>query len=178
MGQLKKGIFPFDHSADYHTENFDCGSEELNRFLKTQLARQHKLNVLRANVLLTDEPVPEIMGYYTLSGGCYEKAGMSSKRRREVPYENAPCILLGRLAVDRRIAGRGFGSMLVAHAAKRVYQAAQSVGVYSLYTEAKDEQAAGFYQQLGFTRLTTTDGKLMYFCPVNAIEPLIDLYPF
>lgn len=178
MGQLKKGIFPFDQTASYRTENFDCGNSELNHFLNTQLARQHRLNVLRANVLLSDEPVPEIMGYYTLSGGCYEKAGMSSKRRRDVPYENAPCIILGRLAIDRRIAGKGLESMLVAHAAKRIYEAAQSVGVYAMCVEAKNDKAAQFYQQLGFTQLTTTDGKLVYFYPVNGVESLIERYPF
>jgi len=59
--------------------------------------------------------------------------------------------------------------MLVAHAAKRAWEAAQSVGVYSLYTEAKDKKAAELYQQLGFTQQTTTHGKRVYFYPVNTI---------
>lgn len=88
--QLKKGIFAFDETVTYNTENFSCGRPELDDLLRQDMARHQKNGVLRAKVLLSDDEVPEIMGYYTLSGGSFEKEGMSSALRRKIPYQNAP----------------------------------------------------------------------------------------
>lgn len=176
MGKLKQGVFAFDAKQTYDTSSFSCGRPELDEFLKKHLARQHENHVLRAYFILSDDPVPMVMGYYTLSGGCFIKSGMSNARRKQVPYRDTPCILLGRLAVDQRLAGNGFGSILVADAARRVYEAAQSVGVYAMMTEAKDAQAATFYEKLGFHKLATADQRLMYFYPTNALQEIIDQY--
>jgi GNAT superfamily N-acetyltransferase len=180
MGKLKQGVQPFDPAVPYKTDSFDCGRPVLDDFLKQHLAKQQQNHVLRGYVIQTDDPgqqSPEILGYYTLSGGCYTKAGMSNGRRKQVPYRDAPCILLGRLAVDKRLAGNGFGAILVADAARRTYEAAQSVGVYALMAEAKDEEAAKFYEAMGFTKLATEDGRLIYFYPTSTIGQLIDKYP-
>lgn len=180
MGKLKKGVQPYDLAVPYKTDSFDCGRPILDDFVKKDLAKQQKNHILRGYVIQTDEQgdgSPEIMGYYTLSGGSYTKAGMSNGRRKQVPYRDAPCILLGRLAVDKRLAGKGFGSILVADAARRTYEAARSVGVYAMMAEAKDEAAARFYEAMGFTRLATEDSRLVYFYPTNSIETLIDKYP-
>lgn len=177
MGQLKKGIFAFDAKQEYDTSSFSCGRPELDEFLQKNLARQQENHVLRAYFILSDDPIPQVMGYYTLSGGCFIKTGMSNARRKQVPYRDTPCILLGRLAVDQRLSGKGFGSMLVADAARRVYEAAQSVGVYAIMTEAKDGKAAKFYEGLGFIKLNTEDSRLLYFYPTNSIESIIDQYP-
>lgn len=176
--QLKRGIFAYDVTASYNTDNFCCGRPELDTFLKTYMARQQKNNVLRARVILSDDPVPEIMGFYTLSSGSYEKDGMSGTRQRQVPCQNAPCILLGRVAVDKRLQGRGMGSILIAHAARTAFEAAQAIGVYSLYAEAKDEAAGQFYEKLGFIKLQTTDSRLVYFYPTNSLASLATQFPF
>jgi len=176
--QLKRGIFPYNTAAHYNTDNFSCGRPELDTFLQTGLARQQNNNMLRAQVILSDDPIPEIMGYYTLSSGSYEKSGMSGTRQRQVPYQNTPCILLGRLAVDRRLQGKGMGAILVAHAAKTAYVAAQAIGVYSLFAEAKDENAGAFYAKLGFIKIATTDSRLMYFYPTNTLSDLASRFPF
>ncbi len=117
------------------------------------------------------------MGYYTLSGGSFAKAGMSNAQRKQVPYRDAPRVLLGRLAIDNRLKGKGFGSMMVADAARRVYAAGQTVGVFALTVEAKDEDAADFYTCLGFRRLTTSDNRLILFYPTTALHALIEQYP-
>lgn len=172
--KLKKGIFAFTESSSWSTSLFDCGSPELNLFLQNRLASQQRNNVLRAYVAVTSEPEPQIAGYYTLSGASFEKSLLGNQRRR-IPYANAPCILLGRLAVDKRFAGRGLGSMLVADAARRVYKVAHSVGIYALFVQAKDERAVAFYQSLGFIETPTEDKRRLLFYPVNALEALLCL---
>lgn len=170
--KLKKGVFPFAPEQGWAMASFDCGCRELDVFLRDCLALQQQRNVLRAWVLLTNEPEPAIAGYYTLSGASFEKAFFGNMRR-QIPYANAPCILLGRLAIDKRFAGKGLGSMLVADAARRVYEVARTVGVYALFVEAKDEQAAAFYQKLGFIPVQTTDERKRLFFPVNALDTLL-----
>jgi len=84
------------------------------------------------------------------------------------------CIIIGRLAVDQRIAGKGFGTQLVLDALRVAYSAADAVGIYAVMVEAKDAQAAGFYQEaMRFISLKTEDGKLKFFFPVASIAPLL-----
>ncbi|EOC1317856.1 GNAT family N-acetyltransferase [Cronobacter turicensis] len=169
--KLRKGVFPFAPEQSWKTATFDCGCRELNDFLRHRLARQQQRNVLRAYTVITSEAEPSVAGYYTLSGASLEKT-LFGDRKRQIPYASAPCILLGRLAVDKAFAGRGIGSMLVADAARRVYQVARTVGVYAMFVEAKDERAAQFYQRLGFLPAEGADGRQRLFFPVNALAAL------
>lgn len=102
---------------------------------------------------------------------------MSNAQRKQVPYRDAPCILPGRLAVNKRLAGKGFGTILIADAARRVYEATQSVGVYAMMAEAIDDAAGECYAKPGFLRLNTEDDPLIYFYPGQVIKPLLALYP-
>ncbi|STC96610.1 GNAT family N-acetyltransferase [Cronobacter sakazakii] len=169
--KLKKGVFPFSPEQGWKTAAFDCGCRALNDFLHQRLVRQQQRNVLRAYVVITSEPEPAVVGYYTLSGASFEKV-LLGDQQRQIPYASAPCVLLGRLAVDKTFAGRGIGSMLVADAARRVYQVARTIGVYAMFVEAKDEYAAQFYERLGFLPAEGTDGRQRLFFPVNALATL------
>ena len=61
-----------------------------------------------------------------------------------------PVVILARLAVDRRLQGRGIGTALLAEAAKRVLAAGESIGVRGLVVHALNDDAAAFYRGLGF----------------------------
>ncbi|EKY3225594.1 GNAT family N-acetyltransferase [Cronobacter dublinensis] len=168
---LKRGVFPYAPEHGWKTASFDCGCDTLNDFLRQRLAVQQQRNVLRAYIVLTNEPEPAVAGYYTLSGASFERS-LFGDRKRQIPYDSAPCVLLGRLAVDKTHAGKGIGSMLVADAARRVYDVARAVGVYAMFVEAKDGYAAQFYQQLGFLQAESTDGRQCLFFPIRALDAL------
>jgi GNAT superfamily N-acetyltransferase len=40
----------------------------------------------------------------------------SKTQQKKIPYQNAPSVTLGRLAIDKSVQGQGWGEMLVAHA--------------------------------------------------------------
>lgn len=171
METVKLKIIRFSPQMPLNVENFNCGRPALNEFLQKHLAAQHRQNVLKAYLLVTDDPVPEVMCYYTLSGGSYARAAMT---RAFPPYHETGCIIIGRLAVDQRIAGKGFGTQLVLDALRVAYAAADAVGIYAVMVEAKDDQAAGFYREaMRFIPLKTEDGKLKFFFPVASIAPLL-----
>jgi len=158
--------------AEYDFSAFDCGEESLNVFLTEHLARQHRNRILRGYLLMTKEPKPKVLGYYTLSGSCFEKASLpSNTQKRKVPYENVPSITLGRLAVHKELHGQEWGTTLVTHAMKVVYLASKAVGVHALFVDALNDKAKGFYQKLGFIPLAG-DNAHSLFLPTKSIETL------
>lgn len=153
--------------ADYDLLRFDCGEEALNLFLTTHLVRQHHNKILRAYILRTNTPERQILGYYTLSGSCFERAALPSKSKQK----NIPSVTLGRLAIDRSIQGQGWGATLVAHAMKVVWSASLAVGIHGLFVEALNEKAHTFYQSLGFIPLVGENENALFF-PTKSIELL------
>jgi predicted GNAT family N-acyltransferase len=174
MGKVKLEIVKFSPEKPFDAENFYCGRPELDHFLKKQLAAQHAANVLKAYLLVTDDDIPEVMGFYTIAGGSYAKSTMTRQYQKQEPYRETACITLGRLAVDKRIAGRGMGTQLVLHALRIAYAAADAVGIYAVMVEAKDETLVPFYRdKMGFIPLKTETGEYKFFIPVTSIAALL-----
>ncbi len=67
----------------YDITGFDCGEEALNTFLKEHLKRQHDGQILRGYALVSGDTVPMLLGYYTLSGSCFERGMLPSKTQQK-----------------------------------------------------------------------------------------------
>ncbi|MFP2429674.1 GNAT family N-acetyltransferase [Enterobacter ludwigii] len=172
MDDLKIEIYSEDVS--YDLSNFNCGEENLNTFLTDHLKRQHDGKILRAYMLVTKEDKPRVMGYYTLSGSCFEKEALPSKtQQKKVPYRNVPSITLGRLAIDKSIQRKGWGELLVTHAMKVVHNAAQAVGIHGMFVEALNDKAKKFYLGLGFVQLKGENENALFY-PTKSIEKLFE----
>jgi predicted N-acetyltransferase YhbS len=61
-----------------------------------------------------------------------------------------PVVILGRLAVGCRLAGRGVGRALIRDAGLRVQQAADAIGVRGVVVQALSDGAPRFYLKVGF----------------------------
>lgn len=95
-----------------------------------------------------------IAGYYTLAASSLQLAEIAATDAKKLPrYPIVPAALVGRLAVDRRFAGAGLGSTLLADAMMRAARA--DPAVYALVVDAKDDTALAFYRHLGFTPFET-----------------------
>ncbi len=162
MADLRIEIFSPD--AKYNFSAFDCGDESLNIFLSEHMARQHGNGILRAYVLITTDSQPRIIGYYTLSGSCFEKVRLpSGSRKRKVPYANVPSVTLGRLAVDRHLQRQGYGGLLVTHAMSVTWRASLTVGVHGFFVEALNLKVRRFYQNLGFISLAGANANSLFY---------------
>jgi ribosomal protein S18 acetylase RimI-like enzyme len=86
-------------------------------------------------------------------------------------YQDAPFLLLGRLAVDKRYQGQGYGDALIFHAFKITADAADKIGTLGIVVDAKDENALGFYQKFGFKPLSASKNRLVL--PFSALKQLL-----
>jgi GNAT superfamily N-acetyltransferase len=132
---------------DHVLDSFDCGKEDLNRFLKRQAWNNQQAHSAQTYVLAKD---PRVLGYYSLAAGAVTHDEATERVKKGLARHPIPVILLARLAVDVSIHGKGVGSALLKDALMRTAQAADTIGARALLVHAKDESAKAFYQHFTF----------------------------
>ena len=154
--------------ALHDREGFDCGSEPLNRFLR-QVARQHnERGVARTFVMVeADSQAPKpILGFFSLSAFEVTGAVLPPAVAKKLPRE-IPAARLGRLAVAKAMQGQKIGTVLLYAALKKVAQTAESIGIVALFVDAKDADAARFYEKFRFVPLP--EQPLTLFLPLKTL---------
>jgi len=122
-------------------DRFDCGKEDLNRFLIRQgmeqparrTAHRPMYSQRPARVPVTTVLRPDPLSHDRRPSG-------SKKGLRDIHIGD----LLARLAVDVSIHGKGVGSALAQDALLRTAQAAETIGARALLVHAKDDEARAF----------------------------------
>lgn len=114
-------------------------------------------------------PDGAIAGYYTLSSTAVNIGEWPAQMVRKLPrYPLIPATLLGRLAVDRRQQGRGYGRYLLADALFR--SLSSEIASFAVIVDAKDENARRFYERESF--LPFPDQQMKLFLPMADIAEL------
>ena len=163
--------FAIEALARWHDRSqFACGVEALDRYIRQQASVDARRRVARVFVARAEEG-NEVAGFYTLSAGSIERRTLPPEAAKWLPRYPVPVALIGRLAVDRRWDGQGLGSSLVAGALRRVVRASETLAVYAVVVDAKDERASRFNERLGFIRLP--DSERWLFFPTIAVERLV-----
>lgn len=166
---LSQPIVPLDDSHD--RRSFRCGVESLDRYLHVQVGQDRRRRVAVCFVLV-DAPRSRIAGYYTLSALSVVARALPDTLRKKLPrYDQIPCTLLGRLAVDREYRGRGVGGHLLVDALRRALITSAEVASWAVIGDAKDEAAQAFYVKYGFITLPGTSLRL--FLPMATIAKLV-----
>jgi GNAT superfamily N-acetyltransferase len=139
-------------SGRHERESFDCGSLELNDYLR-QIAAQHVRKSLARVYVAHEESSPErIVGFYTLNGCEIQSDELPETLRKKFP-RRVPAVRLGRLAVAKEHQRQGVGELLLVHAMWNVVQVDAIIGAVALLVDAKDEGAKRFYLKYGFVEL-------------------------
>jgi GNAT superfamily N-acetyltransferase len=133
-------------AATHDTSAFDSGEPTLDGWLKTRAWRNQQSGASRTYVVCEGK---RVLAYYSLASSAVESSQAPGRFRRNMP-DPIPVVVLGRLAVDRALQGRGVGRLLVRDAALRVARAAESIGIRGILVHAISEAAANFYKQTGF----------------------------
>jgi GNAT superfamily N-acetyltransferase len=125
-------------------ESFDCGREELNRFLVRYAIQNQQAGASQTYVALAGQ---EVAGYYTLVVGQVEYDDAPERLKKGL---EAPIMLLARLAIVTAWQGKGLGSGLLKDAMLRTLQAAGIAGIRAFAAHAKDDEAKRFYEHFDF----------------------------
>jgi GNAT superfamily N-acetyltransferase len=133
--------------ADHAVNCFDCGSEELNRFLVRFAFTNQQAGSAQTYVALSGTLV---VGYYSLAVGEVAYDGAPDRLSKGLARHPFPIMLLARLAVSSAWQGRGLGAGLLKDAMRRTLQAADIAGIRAFAVHAKDERARAFYEHFGF----------------------------
>jgi ribosomal protein S18 acetylase RimI-like enzyme len=151
---------------------FSCGVPELDGYLRT-LASQHSSRKISTTTVLLVDDAARIAGYHTLSGARLDLGELPPALVKRYPRyaEGIPATLLGRLAVDSRYRGKGWGEALLLNALERSYLATSVVASAFVIVRAIDAEASRFYERYGFSKLPTSPGRL--FLTMKTVEALV-----
>jgi len=131
-------------------ENFDCGDEPLTNYLKRHAWNNQEKSSLGVSYVAIDEIAPRaVLGYFTLAMASVPREAFPKKYVRGLPPYDLPVILLARLAVDRRFAGRGLGHALISEAFRISLRVADEVRCRCIVTDAYRDRIS-WYARYGF----------------------------
>lgn len=148
-------------------EGFDCGSAELNDYLK-KTARQHVEKGLSKTFVLVDDGAPErILGFLTLAVCEVQAQSLPPKLAKKYP-RHVPAAKLARLAVTKDRQREGFGGLMMVHALQQALRVSESVGIIGFFVDAKNEDARRYYERYGFVALP--DSPLKLFLPLATLQ--------
>jgi GNAT superfamily N-acetyltransferase len=133
---------------DHLVEGFDCGREELNRYLLRYALQNQQAGAAQTYVGVVGDA---IVGYYTLTVGQVTLEDAPERVKKGMARHPVPIMLLARLAIGRRWQGQGVGKALLRDAMQRTLQAADIAGIRAFAVHAKDEEARRFYEHFDFT---------------------------
>ena len=132
---------------DHTLDSFDCGKEELNRFLKKHALTNQASDSAQTYVLADGLAVK---GYYSLAAGTVSHEEATERVKKGLARHPIPVILLARLAVDVSVQGKKIGPALLKDALSRAVHAADTIGARAVLVHAKDDDARGFYEHFNF----------------------------
>jgi GNAT superfamily N-acetyltransferase len=131
-------------------EKFDCGDEPLNKYLKHHAWTNQAKSSLGVTYVAADEAAPRVvLGYFTLAMASVAREAFPKRYVRGLPPYDLPLVLLARLAVDRRFAGRGLGHALISEAFRISLRVADEVGCRCIVTDAYRDRIS-WYAKYGF----------------------------
>ncbi len=156
--------------ATHDRQQFDCGVESLNNYLKVMASQQSQKDNTRTFVLVEEQNSARVMGYYTLTMTPIDLGSLPDKLQKK--HHNASSGgLIARLAIDKRYTKQGHGEWLLIDALSRLLQASETVAFPVVIVDAKDG-AIGFYEKFGFSPFLDSTNKL--FLTIADIRASID----
>ena len=136
--------------ADHDVSAFANGRHPaLDAWLKERALASEGLSARTYVVCRTAQPLC-VVGYYAISTAMEERQALpNAKLRRRMPLQ-VPLLLIGRLALDASVQGRGLGADLLSDAIRRCCAAGEIAGARAIVAHAIDDEAVKFYAHHGF----------------------------
>lgn len=144
-------------TADHDLEGFDCGNEELNRWLVDHALASQKADLARTYLVVAGNAV---VAYVSLTTGSIRREAAPKRYARGMPRHPILTILIARLALDHRQQGQRLGRRLLAEALRLAVTASDTVAARLVGVDAIDDRAAAFYRRWGFVDVPENPHRL------------------
>jgi GNAT superfamily N-acetyltransferase len=143
--------------AQHNRSGFICGKESLDQYFQRQVTQDARRRLATPFVMVM--PDGAIGGFYTLSSTALRLGDLPEDIARRLPrHPLVPATLIGRLAIDRRYHGQGWGSFLFLDA---LYRCSRSeVASFAVIVDSIDDEARHFYVHHSFLPLPDSPYRL------------------
>lgn len=176
VGEPRFVIEPFDPSR-HDRAAFSCGVEQVDNFFKRTANKLATADNVRVFVMADADGA--VVGFYSLNAHAVDYRNLPPKYARTRPgHGTILAAYISMIGVDKRYAGNGYGSALLADALTRIAEAADNIGVAVVVLDILDDGDAGLiakrralYRRYGFTALPSNPLRL--FLPVATIRGLL-----
>ena len=144
-------------SSHHQRAGFICGKDALDQYFQRQVTQDARRHLATPFVMVM--PDGAIGGFYTLSARAVRLRELPEDVAKRLPrYPLVPATLIGRLAVDRRYYGQGWGSFLLLDALHRC--ATTEIASFAVVVDAIDDEARAFYLHESFLPLPDSPYRL------------------
>ncbi|MBR5062116.1 MAG: GNAT family N-acetyltransferase [Prevotella sp.] len=158
-------------TSDYEISDFDCGNNDLNKFLFDDAKPSQELRIANTFIL---EDNGQIVAYFCLLNDKVSKDEIIGSRWKKIKnsfpkgkqFSSYPTIKIGRYAVSTHYHGRNIGSDLMSMV-KKLLNAKNVHSAFRYITVDAYISAIPFYEKNGFVHLTKRDEnehtRLMFY---------------
>lgn len=160
-------------TPESNLEAFKCVEDDLNEFLVDE-AKDYETELLAKTYLVVNEENGDLIAYFSLLNDTVRledtEKSTANRINRKIPNskrrKHYPALKIGRLAVDTRYAGMGFGELIL-NTICTMFRRGNRTGCRFLTVDAL-ASATSFYQSKGDFRFFTEkdkeeDTRLMYY---------------
>jgi GNAT superfamily N-acetyltransferase len=113
---------------DFARDDFDCGIERPNDFLRRYALQNLKKNISATMVAVSEKNTQKILGYCSVSMAQASFENLPADLAKSIlRYYPVPAMRIGRLAVDRAAQGAGLGGELLRHTIYRALDLSREV---------------------------------------------------
>lgn len=144
-------IAPLDATLLADFSGFSCGDEpwqaDLRDYLLEDALAQAQGRYNATYLFYT--PTREAVGYVSLSAAQVNRA--DARIRPRAPYPFVPAMLVGRLGVDVRFQGSGYGRQIMGLVREWGRSLVAGCRIIALQVDIRNTGAMTFYERIGFT---------------------------
>lgn len=160
--------------SDIPTDEFDCGDEDLNDFIKNEVQFYKKQLIAMPYVVVEKGKTDKVLAYFTLSNDKISVTDFASNNQfnkfkkknfnKEKYLRSYPSVKIGRLGISKELHGVGIGTNIIDFI-KLYFLEDNKTGCRFITVDAYNA-AVPFYEKNGFEFLVKKDEtptQLMYF---------------
>lgn len=133
---------------------FDSGATELDEWLRRYSTQNRRRNTAATWVIADADSV--VKAYVSLAMTSIDRGAAAPPVAKHAP-DPIPALLIGRLAVDRSVVGRGVGTALVTHVLATAVELNQHAACRAVVVSALGDAARSWWEHLGFHPLDPGD---------------------